>query len=427
MRRMPKRELKGLSIAIGCLFVITALFGMVSPAKSWPVVVKDYGDFALVSPGGSYSFDQIWDLTRGDLVLTYTIDLSGAKALYPIWNPSGWWETWHCPWTSVGLTGGTHGWMCSGVPYVYDDPQVDGVPKHPNPNTQNLADKHNLQSVGGADERAYDVKSDGTVVSPPFGSGSNYGIWFDRDGVDAWQDDDPTTPAPGGSTVHWGVENGATYNTSGVYDIVVTYHAISSSLGTMFATVNGIQTGFYTTSSSTGPQIYPAGKSISGDLTKARFFVSMWAPASEELCGSVTVNDAVVSGVLATIPVEIDIKPGSDPNSICLKDNGLLPVAVLGSSVLDVYRIVPDSLMLGVDPTFVDLATRGPPKAPKLAMSYEDVNCDGIVDLIGFFAVQELYADGTGPLTESTTQLSLTGNLDNGNPIMGSDFIRVVP
>jgi len=77
----------------------------------------------------------------------------------------------------------------------------------------------------------------------------------------------------------------------------------------------------------------------------------------------------------------IDIKPGSDPNSINLKNNDLLPVAVLGSESLDVHTIIPDTIMLGM----VDLATRGSAKAPKLAYSYENINSDNYMDIMAFF------------------------------------------
>lgn len=66
------------------------------------------------------------------------------------------------------------------------------------------------------------------------------------------------------------------------------------------------------------------------------------------------------------VSVDIDIKPGSDPNSINLGEQGLLPVAILGSSTFDVSTIHPETIAIGG----VDVAERGSPKAPKLAYSY---------------------------------------------------------
>lgn len=111
----------------------------------------------------------------------------------------------------------------------------------------------------------------------------------------------------------------------------------------------------------------------------------------------------------------IDIKPGSDPNSINLGEQGKLPVAILGSLDLDVTQIDPATIMLGD----AGLATRG--KAAKLAYSFEDVNEDGYTDLVAHFNVQEL------GLTETTTSLTLIANLFGGLGINGTDSVRIVP
>ena len=111
----------------------------------------------------------------------------------------------------------------------------------------------------------------------------------------------------------------------------------------------------------------------------------------------------------------IDIKPGSDPNSINLGEQGNLPVAILGSFDLDVTQINPNSIMLGS----AGLATRG--KKEKLAFACDDVNNDGYTDLVAHFLVQEL------ELAESDTSLTLIAELFNGFGILGIDSVRVVP
>ena len=121
------------------------------------------------------------------------------------------------------------------------------------------------------------------------------------------------------------------------------------------------------------------------------------------------------------IEVSIDIKPGSFPNSINLGDQGLLPVAILGSETFDVITIDAQTIEIGG----VDLASRGSPKAPKLAYSYEDVNGDANMDLVTFFEVQMLVEAGV--LTETTVALTLTATLFDGTPIIGTDSVRVVP
>lgn len=119
----------------------------------------------------------------------------------------------------------------------------------------------------------------------------------------------------------------------------------------------------------------------------------------------------------ATISVGIDIKPGSFPNSVNAGEQGLLPVAILGSADLDVSNIVPGSILLGG----VSLATRGSAKSPKLAFSYEDVNADGYMDMMVFFSVPMLALEGT------ETELKLTAELSDGTSIEGVDSIRIVP
>lgn len=126
--------------------------------------------------------------------------------------------------------------------------------------------------------------------------------------------------------------------------------------------------------------------------------------------------------VAPPISVAVDIKPGSDPNSVSLRSRGLLPVAILGSAVLDVALVNAASLALdgvGIAPR----AAGGRRSRP--AYSLEDVNDDGLVDAVAFFSVSELVA--AGALTETTTSLMLTGALVTGIPLQGADAVRVVP
>ena len=119
-------------------------------------------------------------------------------------------------------------------------------------------------------------------------------------------------------------------------------------------------------------------------------------------------------------PVNIDIKPGSDPNSINLKEQGVLPVAILGSSI-DVYSIDLETITLGG--TMV--TTRGSAKAPKMAVSFEDVDGDGSTDLVAFFRVEDLVTEGA--LGETTDELILEAETTGGLPIYGIDTVNVVP
>lgn len=142
--------------------------------------------------------------------------------------------------------------------------------------------------------------------------------------------------------------------------------------------------------------------------------IGTWSTPTDFFIGKV---DEVRLSNVVLMPVEIDIKPGSDPNSINLKDQGQLPVAILTTATFDVIQIVPESLQLGGGA----VNTRGAKKALKRAVSYEDVDGDGDIDMMAFFSVPDLV------LTEATTALELTGILTDGTHITGLDFVRVVP
>lgn len=133
-------------------------------------------------------------------------------------------------------------------------------------------------TVQATDERDYNVRPDGSIVAP-FGTTNNYGIWYDRDSVDQWQ------------ATYWGAVNGGTYNTGGIYDIAITYHAVNATTATMFATINGIQQGFYTAGwKNAQPDIYPAGLSFTGDMTDLQVFNSfLWNSARDT--GTVDFNN----------------------------------------------------------------------------------------------------------------------------------------
>jgi len=52
----------------------------------------------------------------------------------------------------------------------------------------------------------------------------------------------------------------------------------------------------------------------------------------------ITFDDGTFTILSPPIEVEIDIKPGSDPNSINPNSNGVIPVAILGSAIFDASR-----------------------------------------------------------------------------------------
>ena len=108
---------------------------------------------------------------------------------------------------------------------------------------------------------------------------------------------------------------------------------------------------------------------------------------------------AVVPSVLG---VEIDIKPGSDPNCFNSDGNGVIPVAILGNADLNAGNIDASTV------TLEDLTVKAAGKINKLLANIEDVNSDGV------------FSSGSRTAT-------LTGKLFDGTPIEGTDSICIVP
>ncbi len=151
----------------------------------------------------------------------------------------------------------------------------------------------------------------------------------------------------------------------------------------------------------------------------ARQYPGVWRCFFNGVIDEVRISNDVRSPGL---PVYIDIKPGTDPNDICLSKQGLLPVAILSTDNFDATQIEPSSLELGG----VDVSERGSKKAPKTAYSIKDVDGDGDLDMMAFFSVPDLVA--YAELNSTTVSLELTGTLlDAITPIVGIDSIRIVP
>ena len=205
---------------------------------------KEYDDVSLNDWGSGNTVD-IWDLTKSDLVLRYTIDMSGMVS--PGWVP-----------VEVGLRqeGAPNidpnymgGWLLSMYKSTDNTPSAD------------LNDYHVLMKHGWSDEY-YDYTSTGVMTNTAPWSYINYAFWFDRGAVDPFQ------------TTFWNYKDGKTYNTLGVYEVEITYKSLTTTTGTMFVKINGEDQGFYTTGydSANPPSLMPVGRTFTGDMTKMQVF-----------------------------------------------------------------------------------------------------------------------------------------------------------
>jgi hypothetical protein len=113
--------------------------------------------------------------------------------------------------------------------------------------------------------------------------------------------------------------------------------------------------------------------------------------------------------------VNIDIKPGSEPNCINIDGHGVIPVAVLGSSSLDVSMIDPPSLKFGG----LAVGVRGR-RGPQCSIEYS--NEDQYPDLVCHFE-----DDSSNWSPDDNAIASVFGSLFDGRKITGSDTICLVP
>ncbi|MCP4845631.1 MAG: hypothetical protein GY901_11100, partial [Actinomycetia bacterium] len=144
----------------------------------------------------------------------------------------------------------------------------------------------------------------------------------------------------------------------------------------------------------------------------------------------------------AGIAVEIDIKPGSCPNSWNRKSNGVLPVAILGTEDFDVTQIDVSSVTISRgDGTGGSAAPNEGPPGPHsvfkdVSTPFEGEVCDcheaegdGLLDLSMKFKTQDVadllpVDDPSGALVP----LVVSGTLLDGTPFTSSsDCVRLVP
>jgi len=136
---------------------------------------------------------------------------------------------------------------------------------------------------------------------------------------------------------------------------------------------------------------------------------------------------------VVVVQVPVDVHPTSCPNPFNTGKQGTLPVAILGTSTLDVTQIDPASIRLqGIAPrrlTYQDVATPFSPFIGKTgANACTTAGADGFTDLSLFFDAKQISA-ALGALTSGqTVTLHLTGFFlpqFGGAPIVGEDVVVI--
>ncbi len=223
----------------------------------------------------------VWDLTRGPLTLSFSLDMSGYQTK----------ENW--TFSEIGLYGpgdpfARHaGWMAFGSPggtrqdttiFDQNDKLVlrGSLPRFPD-------DEFSYNSVN---PMTYD-----TDPIAPSGWGSN--IWFDR----------------GAATNE---QNPPQANTNGRYDVTITYTAINKNYGTMFATVNG-RPNIYRMNVTGAP--VTAGKYFYTDMSQVRVFSDLETPG-------VTVSNLNALGAPSK-PTVVGLNPNEAPQGKVINGLGI--------------------------------------------------------------------------------------------------------
>jgi glucose/arabinose dehydrogenase len=134
-------------------------------------------------------------------------------------------------------------------------------------------------------------------------------------------------------------------------------------------------------------------------------------PGLFERNGNFLLNEITLKAEIAmTMPVTIDIKPGSFPNSIDPRSKGVIPVAILTTATFDAATVEASTVRFGAT---------GHEAAPR-HFALEDVNRDGRADLVLQYRTQL-----TG-IVCGTTSATLTGTTIDGVTLTGTDSVRTV-
>jgi hypothetical protein len=352
-------------IALTAIAFFTDAAGAQTYAGSLPYTIGWYADVAYELPDDAVAFNGIADGDPYgiDIVLRFEYYVSGPMTLYTSKDGVNW--TWH---------GNSHGMLSSADPITQirlagDSWDPDSWAKY---------------------VRIYNTTYEGAIVLTsvePLFPGPNPTLPSN------------TPPAAGDIAVNTDV------------GVAVTVNVLDSASDTDGdpLTITGIGSAAHgsVTLNEDGTVTYTPASGFSGDDT---FTYTVSDDKDATATGNVTVT---VNGLWVTI----DIKPGSYPNAINLGANGVVPVAILSTEDFDATAMVnAGTVTLGG----AGVAVRG--KSNKLMASNQDVNDDGLLDLVLHIDAENLVEaqlqDGWG---------TIVGKTYGGLSIIGKDEITLVP
>ena len=141
------------------------------------------------------------------------------------------------------------------------------------------------------------------------------------------------------------------------------------------------------------------------------------------------VPDAGSVYVFNGLPVNaaIDIKPGSDPNSVNLNSSGVLALAILTTSVDDGDEANFDAITVDLTTLALKFDDGGGTSdaVSPVRTSFEDVDGDGDLDVVAHFSMREIRGE-ISPDAEAVDAI-LTGKTHDGVDFWGIDLLRIVP
>jgi hypothetical protein len=359
-----------IAILITCVSVLVIFTGT---SFIYADTTINYGNQTLSGGFESHNFSDVWDLTQGNLVISFTYDANGLVDADPDINE---WAGGDHAWAELGIrdtsTSGNFNpnnkgiWLATDHNEAWPPAQVDTFAPDPEgAPILDMDDKLILQKQSGIGEGGYDLPS-----SPPV-PGNNHRFWFDRDGVDQWQDDSPLAV------------DGGTYNTGGTFDIVITLQSTGDNTGNAFMTINGLNQGFETDGNWNTMELTPSGMTFTGDMKHMQVFYGIYGYGATHLVafnninvtgilvdtqGPITTNvaanpnpAAVNSSVIVTANVDDSTTGGSNITSAeySLVDNTWNPLAALDGTFDEVNEDVTGSFTAPATPGLYNLSVRG--------------------------------------------------------------------